>query len=62
MQCDADMEMDSAKTLMKGVTAPLVSSFKLTYYTLLNMMKRSAGGALPTRCERFHIRPLMHAC
>ena len=48
LQCDADMDAESAKALMRGATAPLVSSFKLTYYTLLNMMKRSGGGA---RCS-----------
>jgi superfamily II RNA helicase len=46
------MDMESAKTLMKGATAPLVSSFKLTYYTLLNMMKRSAGGASIDICAQ----------
>ena len=43
VMCGADMELESARTLMKGATAPLVSSFKLTYYTLLNMLKRTAG-------------------
>ena len=43
VMCDEEMDMETAQTLMKGATAPLVSSFKLTYYTLLNVLKRSAG-------------------
>jgi len=33
------------QTLMLGASAPLLSSFKLSYYTLLNITKRSSGGA-----------------
>ncbi len=63
-QCDADMDMESAKMLMKGATAPLVSSFKLTYYTLLNMMKRAAGGAClrRQRCVAVPSVALTRAC
>jgi len=38
-----DFEGDTAKQLMLGTTAPLKSSFKLSFYTLLNVMRRTAG-------------------
>jgi len=43
VMCDKDMDADAAKTLLLGSSAPLVSSFKLSYYTLLNVLKRVAG-------------------
>jgi ATP-dependent RNA helicase DOB1 len=41
----ADHKLDEAtcRSMVKGSAAPLMSSFKLTYYTLLNLLKRLEG-------------------
>ena len=33
-----------AKAMLRGAPMPLVSRFKLSYYTLLNLTKRTEGG------------------
>ena len=43
VMCDKDLEAETARQLMLGTTAPLKSSFKLSFYTLLNVMRRAAG-------------------
>jgi ATP-dependent RNA helicase DOB1 len=35
---------DIAKAMLRGAPMPLVSRFKLSYYTLLNLTKRTEGG------------------
>ncbi|KAH7855477.1 hypothetical protein Vadar_025323 [Vaccinium darrowii] len=40
---DAKMEMDSLKEMVLGRPAPLVSTFRLSYYTILNLMSRAEG-------------------
>ena len=35
----------AARALLKGGAAPLLSSFRLSYYTLLNLARRAGGGA-----------------
>lgn len=42
----ADRELDepTARDIVMGKASPLVSSFKLSYYTLLNLLRRSEGG------------------
>lgn len=37
------MEMDSLKEMVLGRPAPLVSTFRLSYYTILNLMSRAEG-------------------
>lgn len=37
------MEMDNLKDMVLGKPAPLVSTFRLSYYTILNLMSRSEG-------------------
>lgn len=41
----ADEQLDEAvyRSMVKGKPSPIVSSFKLTYYTLLNLIKRAEG-------------------
>lgn len=40
---EPDFDEAAARTLLTGATAPLNSSFKLSYYTLLNVLRRSSG-------------------
>ncbi|KAK1275665.1 hypothetical protein QJS04_geneDACA004148 [Acorus gramineus] len=40
---DEQMEMDSLKDMVLGKPAPLVSTFRLSYYTILNLMSRAEG-------------------
>ncbi|XP_009768799.1 DExH-box ATP-dependent RNA helicase DExH10 [Nicotiana tabacum] len=40
---DEQMEMDNLKDMALGKPAPLVSTFRLSYYTILNLMSRSEG-------------------
>ncbi|XP_070033422.1 DExH-box ATP-dependent RNA helicase DExH10-like [Nicotiana tomentosiformis] len=40
---DEQMEMDNLKDMVLGKPAPLVSTFRLSYYTILNLMSRSEG-------------------
>ncbi|KAK4343922.1 hypothetical protein RND71_037016 [Anisodus tanguticus] len=37
------MEMDDLKDMVLGKPAPLVSTFRLSYYTILNLMSRTEG-------------------
>ncbi|KAI8476858.1 MAG: rRNA-processing arch domain-containing protein [Monoraphidium minutum] len=41
---DKGFTEDVARGVMMGAPSPLVSSFRLSYYTLLNLMKRPEGG------------------
>ena len=43
VMADKDLDAETARQLMLGSTAPLKSSFKLSFYTLLNVMRRAAG-------------------
>lgn len=46
---------EAARTLLLGSTAALNSSFKLTYYTLLNLMRRNDTAAMEATIRRsFH--------
>ncbi|XP_060208974.1 DExH-box ATP-dependent RNA helicase DExH10-like isoform X4 [Lycium barbarum] len=38
-----EMEMDDLKDMVLGKPAPLVSTFRLSYYTILNLMSRTEG-------------------
>lgn len=40
---DEQMDMNTCKELVLGKPAPLVSTFRLSYYTLLNLMSRAEG-------------------
>ncbi|GAB2276148.1 Helix-loop-helix protein 2 [Dionaea muscipula] len=40
---DEQMEMDSLRNMMLGKPAPLVSTFRLSYYSILNLMCRAEG-------------------
>jgi hypothetical protein len=40
---DDQMDLDTCKEMMLGKPAPLESTFKLSYYTLLNLMSRADG-------------------
>lgn len=37
------MEMKTCQEMIQGQAAPLVSTFRLSYYTLLNLMSRAEG-------------------
>lgn len=41
---DETLDEPTYRGLVKGKPSPIVSSFKLTYYTLLNLIKRAEGG------------------
>lgn len=40
---DDSLDEETCRTMLSGGAAPLLSSFKLTYYTLLNLMRRVEG-------------------
>ncbi|TMX00055.1 hypothetical protein EJD97_001473 [Solanum chilense] len=40
---DEKMEMDSIKDMVLGKPAPLVSTFRLSYYTILNLLSHAQG-------------------
>ncbi|XXG57937.1 hypothetical protein AAC387_Pa04g0380 [Persea americana] len=40
---DEKMEMDTLKDMVLGKPAPLVSTFRLSYYSILNLMSRAEG-------------------
>ncbi|KAK2972595.1 hypothetical protein RJ640_007767 [Escallonia rubra] len=40
---DEQMEMNTLKDMMLGKPAPLVSTFRLSYYSILNLMSRAEG-------------------
>ncbi|KAL9339836.1 hypothetical protein Peur_068851 [Populus x canadensis] len=40
---DEQMEMDTLKDMVLGKPAPLVSTFRLSYYSILNLMSRAEG-------------------
>ncbi|CAI9099042.1 OLC1v1035803C1 [Oldenlandia corymbosa var. corymbosa] len=40
---DEQMEMNTLKDMVLGKPAPLVSTFRLSYYTILNLMSRAEG-------------------
>ncbi|KAK9078937.1 hypothetical protein SSX86_002996 [Deinandra increscens subsp. villosa] len=40
---DEQMEMNTLKDMMLGKPAPLVSTFRLSYYSILNLMRRAEG-------------------
>lgn len=44
MMVDETMEQETCQGLVQGKPLPLVSSFRLSYYTLLNLMRRVEGG------------------
>jgi len=43
MLADSKLDEPTCRSMVKGSAAPLMSSFKLTYYTLLNLLKRLEG-------------------
>jgi ATP-dependent RNA helicase DOB1 len=43
MLADHKLDEPTCRSMVKGSAAPLMSSFKLTYYTLLNLLKRLEG-------------------
>ncbi|KAG7669038.1 hypothetical protein Ndes2526A_g00745 [Nannochloris sp. 'desiccata'] len=43
MLADQKLDEPTCRSMVKGSAAPLMSSFKLTYYTLLNLLKRLEG-------------------
>lgn len=44
MMADDKLDEATCRAMVKGSAAPLDSSFKLTYYTLLNLLRRMEGG------------------
>ncbi|XP_024386921.1 DExH-box ATP-dependent RNA helicase DExH10 [Physcomitrium patens] len=40
---DSQMEMKTCQEMIQGTAAPLVSTFRLSYYSLLNLMSRAEG-------------------
>eukprot|EP00898_Chlorokybus_atmophyticus_P004711 jgi/Chlat1/5240/Chrsp33S05083 len=40
---DDQLDMNTCKNMLMGAPAPLVSTFRLSYYTLLNLMSRAEG-------------------
>ncbi|KAG2486102.1 hypothetical protein HYH03_015197 [Edaphochlamys debaryana] len=48
MMLDETMEEDTCRGIMQGKPSPLISSFKLTYYTMLNMLRRLEGSEAGT--------------
>ncbi|XP_010541963.1 PREDICTED: DExH-box ATP-dependent RNA helicase DExH10 isoform X2 [Tarenaya hassleriana] len=40
---DEQMEMDTLRDMVLGKPAPLISTFRLSYYTILNLMSRAEG-------------------
>ena len=45
MMVDKDMTEDICEEVVSGKPSPLLSNFKLTYYTLLNLLRRVDGPA-----------------
>ncbi|GIL80546.1 hypothetical protein Vretimale_16031 [Volvox reticuliferus] len=43
MMLDSELEEQTCRSIMQGKPSPLLSSFKLTYYTMLNMLRRLEG-------------------
>ncbi|KAG2430053.1 hypothetical protein HXX76_010153 [Chlamydomonas incerta] len=43
MMLDAALDEATVRGIMQGKPSPLISSFKLTYYTMLNMLRRLEG-------------------
>ncbi|KAL4452733.1 hypothetical protein ABPG75_008395 [Micractinium tetrahymenae] len=43
LMVDDALDEETAKAMMKGQASPLISSFKLSYYTLLNLLRRIEG-------------------
>ncbi|KXZ46677.1 hypothetical protein GPECTOR_41g641 [Gonium pectorale] len=43
MMLDSQLDEPTCKGIMMGKPSPLLSSFKLTYYTMLNMLRRLEG-------------------
>ncbi|GFR47000.1 hypothetical protein Agub_g8683, partial [Astrephomene gubernaculifera] len=43
MMLDSQLDEDTCRGIMQGKPSPLLSSFKLTYYTMLNMLRRLEG-------------------
>ncbi|KAL4421012.1 hypothetical protein ABPG77_008849 [Micractinium sp. CCAP 211/92] len=43
LMVDDALDEDTARSMMKGQAMPLISSFKLSYYTLLNLLRRTEG-------------------
>lgn len=39
----SQMEMNALKDMVLGKPAPLVSTFRLSYYSILNLMSRAEG-------------------
>ncbi|CAG9461301.1 unnamed protein product [Pedinophyceae sp. YPF-701] len=46
LMADPDMDEATCRELLVGRPNPLVSSFRLSYYTLLNLMRRTEGSTL----------------
>ena len=40
---DQDMEEAACRSMVCGRPSPMISSFKLSYYTMLNMLRRLEG-------------------
>lgn len=40
---DGDLDQTTCREMLCGKASPLLSSFKLSYYTLLNLMQRVEG-------------------
>jgi ATP-dependent RNA helicase DOB1 len=43
MMVDGELDAETCQTMVRGGASPLLSSFKLSYYTLLNLMRRAEG-------------------
>eukprot|EP00899_Mesostigma_viride_P011889 jgi/Mesvir1/20700/Mv14899-RA.2 len=56
LMAEADLEMETCRNMMLGKPEPLMSTFHLSYYTLLNLMVRADGemNALSVIQRSFH--------
>ncbi|PRW61094.1 superkiller viralicidic activity 2-like 2 isoform A [Chlorella sorokiniana] len=43
LMCDDALDGETAKAMIQGKSTPLLSSFRLSYYTLLNLLRRIEG-------------------
>ena len=47
------LDEPTAREMMTGRAAPLISSFKLSYYTVLNLLRRMEGSGAPSLPPRW---------
>ena len=50
LMVDGSLDEPTARDMMTGKAAPLISSFKLSYYTVLNLLRRMEGSGAVRCC------------